>query len=209
MALDSELWLVVDKNCLPDLAELAKTNFRSKAAGTTDIDTVFEIIQHLRSEFGFDNDLISVAEDLRVEHVLSMLKHTAYRAHLTNNTDELGAQMDELAFAADLVKVTAKYCNKHPQVFKQPADKLSYCYICLRNGSVNRDSSCSTGLNTSKIWVLRAQNKDTNGSSSESPNKARLQSPFSMPSNSANPFSGFGSSRTTTASRASVLPWGG
>jgi hypothetical protein len=149
-----------DKYLEPELIETADKNFRSAALASTNPDKIFDIIETINSELPHDESLVELADKLRKDHLVKLLKNDRFRAQLDNGGKEsLWQILDELIFAADLKEKRHHLCSTHEKrVFQEPsADKnlRAHCEFCR--------AQCTGGYNYSQlnersgrqVWALK------------------------------------------------------
>lgn len=132
-----DLHQTADKYLEPELSLTANESFRQAALESTNSDTVFDIIEAINSEMAHDGELVEFGEKLRKDNIGSLLKNDRFRAQIdSGGKDAVWQQLDELIFAADLVKKRYFLCTSHvSSMFHEPsigADEKTQdqCAIC-------------------------------------------------------------------------------
>jgi len=98
---------------------------------------VFDIIEAINNEMTHDGELVKFGEKLRKDNIGRLLKNDRFRAKLDSGGKEaIWQQLDELVFAADLVKKSYFVCPSHTSdIFHEPSidaneETMGYCTIC-------------------------------------------------------------------------------
>lgn len=123
---DWRAWLDIrvaaDKYLDPKLSKVADAKYREAALACTDIDGIFDIIDTIRTDMNHDESLVAFSESIRKDNLGKLLKNARFREHLdASGKVALWAQLDELAFAADLSANKYVLCEAHrDEVFKIP-----------------------------------------------------------------------------------------
>ena len=100
---------------------------------------IFEILETIWSEMSNDGSLVAFGGTIRKNNLGKLLKNARFREYLDlGGKEALWAQLDELAFAADLGENRIALCDNHKRaVFKPPNDLRSgykhTCTLCSRN----------------------------------------------------------------------------
>lgn len=148
------VWLnlqkAADKYLEPELSRAASKNFCQAATKSTNSDTIFDIIEAINSEMAHDEESVEFGEKLRKDNIGILLKNDRFRAQLDSGGKEaVWQQLDELVFAADLVKKRYFVCATHVlNMFYEPsigADGKTQgpCAICQAQ---NRGNSYGGGF---------------------------------------------------------------
>lgn len=137
--------MTADKYLVPKLSKVADAKYREAALACTDADGIFDIIDTVRTEMNYDESLIAFGESIRKNNLGRLLQNARFREHLdAGGKEALWAQLDELAFAADLGENRIALCDNHKRaVFKSPNELRSgckhNCTLCSRNSYNNVD----------------------------------------------------------------------
>lgn len=131
--------VTADKYLEPQLSTVADAKYREYALACTDTDGIFEILETIWSEMSNDGSLVAFGGTIRKNNLGKLLKNARFREYLDlGGKEALWAQLDELAFAADLGENRIALCDNHKRaVFKPPNDLRSgykhTCTLCSRN----------------------------------------------------------------------------
>jgi hypothetical protein len=114
-----DLYKAADKYLELGLRLVANENFGKATRKTTSSGTIFDIVEAINNEMAHDKSLVGFGENLRKDNIGILLKDDRYRAQLDSSGKEaVWQQLDELVFAADLVKKRYHLCNTHTiQIF--------------------------------------------------------------------------------------------
>lgn len=114
--------ITADKYLEPQLSRVADAQYREAALTCTDPDDIFDVIETIRTEMDHDDSLVAFGEAIRKDNLGKLLTNARFREHLDcGGKEAMWKQLDELAYAADLVENKYALCTKHKeQVFKSP-----------------------------------------------------------------------------------------
>ena len=133
-----DIRVTADKYLESKLSKVADAKYREAALASKDTDGIFDIIDTIRTEMDHDESLVAFSESIRKNNLGKLLKNARFREHLdAGGKEALWAQLDELAFAADLRESRYTLCNEHNhQVLKSPDSVRSgyehRCTVCSR-----------------------------------------------------------------------------
>ena len=157
------LYKAADKYLELELSAMAIASFRHVASQETDSDTVFDIIETINNDMAHDKKCVAFGEKLRKDNIGSLLKNDRFRAQLdASGKEAVWQQLDELIFAADLVKKRYFVCKPHAsEMFQEPsigADEKTqgYCTICqarTRNSGYGYGHSSSGQCHERTAWL--------------------------------------------------------
>lgn len=139
-----------DKYLEPELSLTAKESFRQAAIESTNSDTVFDIIEAIKCEMTHDEETVELGEKLRKDNIGILLKNDRFRTQVDSGGKEaVWQQLNDLIFAADLVKKRYFLCVSHvPHMFHEPSNGADGktqgpCAICQAQ---NRGNSYGGGF---------------------------------------------------------------
>jgi hypothetical protein len=144
--------VTADKYLEPQLSEEADKKYREAALSCISADDIFDVLETIWSEMSHDESLAALGEDIRRNNLGKLLKNARFREHLDRGGKEaLWAQLDELAFSADLRESRYTLCNEHKrEVFKSPeklpAQRNSQCSLCT-------PTYYSTEMHPESAWI--------------------------------------------------------
>lgn len=128
------LRMTADKYLEPKLSATADENFRESALECTSSDEIFDIIETIKSEVAHDESLVGFGEKMRRDNLDKLIRNDRYRAQLDSGGKEaIWQQLDELIFAADLVKKRYHLCTIHRgSVYQEECarDAARRCELC-------------------------------------------------------------------------------
>lgn len=140
--------VAADKYLEPELSKVADKKYREAALTCTDADGIFDIIETIWTEMSHDDSLVAFGEAVRKDNLGKLLKNARFHEHLDlGGKDALWAQLDELAFSADLREKRYALCNEHKtRVFNH----LTLCPL-----ATSTDVLCAMVAGTPQALKLR------------------------------------------------------
>lgn len=149
-----------DKYLEPELSALADKTIRRIALESTKSDEIFDIIETIKSEMAYDESLVELGDRLRKDNLGILLKNDRFRAQLDDGGKEtLWQVLDDLVFAADLVKKRYHLCETHKKdVFQEPSlgvneKTTTRCTCCFIHGYYGHRGFSGGQIQERTAWI--------------------------------------------------------
>lgn len=125
------LIITADKYLERELSSKAELRLRESAMKEEDADTVFDIMQKLKSEMHHSETMLEFSEELRKKKLEKLLKNDRYREWLLSDRDRILSQLDELEVPKALVEKQYSSCGPHASSFFQAYNEdPTACFLC-------------------------------------------------------------------------------